>query len=122
MLNRTPPGEVQNTTTPAAMAATLRRLVLGDALSVASRDRLTGWLVHSKTGADRLRAGLPKDWTIGDKTGNNGHDAFGDIAVAWPSRSGPVVMCAYTRGGSPTAELVAATFREIGALVARRLA
>jgi beta-lactamase class A len=28
---------------------------------------------------------LPKDWKIGDKTGNNGKDASGDIAVACPS-------------------------------------
>jgi beta-lactamase class A len=121
MLNRTPPGEVQNTTTPAAMAGTLRRLVLGDALSASSRRRLAGWLVASRTGADRLRAGLPRDWTVGDKTGNNGRDAFGDVAVAWPSRSGPIVICGYTRGGSPTPEVVATTFREIGAWVVARL-
>jgi beta-lactamase class A len=122
MLNRTPPGTVQNTTTPAAMAGTLRRLLLGDPLSASSRRRLTGWLVDSKTGADRLRAGVPKDWKVADKTGNNGKDAFGDIAVAWPSRTGPIVICAYTRGGAPSAELVATTFSDIGALVARRLA
>ncbi len=121
LLNRTPPGGVEDTTTPAAMAATIRRLVLGDALSVASRRRLAGWLVGSKTGADRLRAGLPRHWTVGDKTGNNGRDAFGDIAVAWPAGSGPIVVCAYTRGGSPSEELVATTFREVGALVAARL-
>lgn len=121
MLNRTPLGEPQNTTTPAAMAGNLRRLLLGDALSASSRDRLTGWLVGSKTGADRLRAGLPASWSVGDKTGSNGRDAFGDIAVTWPSRSTPIVVCAYTRGGAPTAEVVAATFKEIGALVASRL-
>ncbi|HZW73294.1 MAG TPA: class A beta-lactamase [Caldimonas sp.] len=122
MLNRTPPGDVQDTTTPAAMAGTLRRLVLGDSLSRTSRQRLVEWLVACKTGADRLRGGLPGSWTVGDKTGSNGHDAFGDIAVAWNSRSEPIVVCAYTWGGAPSADVVATTFKEIGALVAARLA
>jgi beta-lactamase class A len=82
-LNRTPPGDPQDTTTPAAMAGNLRRLILGKALSPTSRAHLTGWMLGCKTGDNRLRAGLPKDWRVGDKTGNNGKDAFGDIAVTW---------------------------------------
>ena len=76
-LNRSQPGNPQDTTTPAAMAGDLKRLVLGDVLSAPSRGRLTQWMVGCKTGANRLRAGLPKTWTIGDKTGNNGKDAAG---------------------------------------------
>ncbi|MDQ2860315.1 MAG: class A beta-lactamase, partial [Pseudomonadota bacterium] len=81
MLNRSPPGDPRDTTTPAAMADTFRRFVFGEVLSDASRARLTGWLIGCRTGDNRLRAGLPKSWTIGDKTGNNGKDAAGDIAV-----------------------------------------
>ena len=55
-----------------------------------------------KTGNNRLRGGLPKDWKVGDKTGNNGKDAAGDIAIAWPKPGGAVLVCAYTQGGSPT--------------------
>ncbi len=83
-LNRSPPGDPHDTTTPMAMAGNLRRLILGDAFSPASRERLTGWMVDCKTGDNRLRGGLPKTWKIGDKTGNNGKDASGDIAVVWP--------------------------------------
>jgi hypothetical protein len=78
-LNRSPPGDPRDTTTPAAMAGNLRRFLLGDALSQGSRQHLTEWLVGCKTGNNRLRGGLPKDWKIGDKTGNNGKDASGDI-------------------------------------------
>ena len=42
-------------------------------------------MLGCQTGDNRLRAGLPKGWRIGDKTGNNGKDAAGDIAVAWPA-------------------------------------
>ena len=121
LLNRTPLGRPEDTTTPAAMAGTLRRLILGDALSQDSRERLTGWMRNCRTGDDRLRAGLPTDWRVGNKTGNNGKDAAGDIGVAWPPSSGPLLVCVYTRGGTPTAGQLETVFTEIGKLVARRL-
>ena len=121
VLNRTPPGQPQDTTTPAAMAGNLRRFVLGQVLSAPSRERLAGWMVDCQTGDNRLRGGLPKAWRIGDKTGNNGKDAAGDIALAWPPAGGPLVICAYTRGGSPTPEQIETVFAEIGRLVGQRL-
>lgn len=120
MLNRSPPGDPHDTTTPAAMAGNLRRLVLGTVLSSGSREHLTGWMMDCKTGGDRLRGGIPADWRIGDKTGNNGKNAFGDIAVAWPAPRAPVLICAYTQGGSPTPAQVAAVFADIGRMVGQR--
>jgi beta-lactamase class A len=70
------------------MAGNLRRLLLSESLFPASRARLSGRMVNCKTGANRLRAGLPGTWTIGDKTGHNGKDASGDIAMAWSSPTG----------------------------------
>ena len=120
-LNRTPPGGIRNTTTPAALAGTLGRLVLGRVLSRPSRAALTEWLVGCRTGADRLRAGLPTTWIVGDKTGNNGADAAGDIAVVWPRADAPIVICVYTRGGTPTAEQFKAVFAGIGRSVGEQL-
>ena len=120
-LNRSPPGDPHDTTTPAAMAGNLRRFVLGEVLSPGSRQHLTEWLVGCKTGNNRLRGGLPKDWKIGDKTGNNGKDASGDIAIVWPNAGGPVLICAYTQGGSPTPPQFEAIFAEVGRMVGRQL-
>jgi beta-lactamase class A len=120
-LNRSPPGDPNDTTTPAAMAGNLRRFVVGKVLSPDSQARLTGWMLNCKTGDHRLRAGLPKDWKIGDKTGNNGKDASGDIAVTWPKPETPVLICAYTQGGSPSAAQLETVFTEIGRLVDQRL-
>ena len=120
-LNRSPPGNPNDTTTPVAMAGNLRRFLLGESLSQASRERLTGWMLDCKTGNNRLRAGLPANWRVGDKTGNNGRDAAGDIAVAWPRSGGPTLVCAYTQGGSPTAPQLASVFAEIGRMVGQRL-
>ncbi|MGX9430377.1 MULTISPECIES: class A beta-lactamase [Bradyrhizobium] len=119
-LNRSPPGDPHDTTTPAAMAGNLRHFVLGEVLSPASRERLTDWMLNCKTGNNRLRNGLPKDWKIGDKTGNNGKDAAGDIAVVWPRKGGPVLISAYTQGGSPTAQQLEAVFAAIGQMIGRR--
>lgn len=117
-LNRTPPGGIRNTTTPAAMTATIEKLALGQVLHSASRETFTGWLRNCQTGRHRLRAGFPPGWPIGDKTGNNGKDAAGDLAIAWPAAGGPIVISVYTRGGHPTEE----TFRRTFAAVARKVA
>jgi beta-lactamase class A len=120
-LNRTPLGKIEDTTTPRAMALSLEHLATGDGLQPKSRDQLVEWMVNCKTGANRLRAGLPSAWKIGDKTGNNGKDAAGDIAVAWPAPDRPVVIAAYTRGGKPTSAQLNTVFKAIGELVGERL-
>ena len=120
ILNFTPLGGVRNTTTPRAMAQTLRRLTLGDVLSPDSRDILNNWLIANTTGDNRLRAGLPSAWTTGDKTGNNGKDAAADLVVTW-SPNAPIIVAAFTRGGSPTATQLEDVFRALGQLVAQQL-
>jgi beta-lactamase class A len=121
-LNRTPSGDSHDTTTPAAMADNLRKFVVGNVLSEKSRVLLTGWLIGCQTGDDRLRAGLPKSWVTGDKTGHNDKDAAGDIAISWPNPSTPIVICTYTRGGTPTDAQFDAVFAGVGRLVASELA
>ena len=121
-LNFSPPGDPHDTTTPAAMSGNVRRFILGDALSPDSCQRLTGWMINCKTGDNRLRAGLPKDWRVADKTGNSGKDAIGDIAVVWPKSDRPVVISAYVQGGSPSELLFRSLFSEIGRIVGNKLA
>ncbi|MGZ3275134.1 MAG: class A beta-lactamase [Caulobacteraceae bacterium] len=120
-LNRSQPGDPHNTTTPAAMAGNLKRLVIGSMLLPPSRERLTNWMLDCQTGANRLRAGLPKAWSVADKTGNNGKDAAGDIAVAWIKPGEPVLICAYTQGGSPRPDDHETLFAGIGKVVGERL-
>jgi beta-lactamase class A len=78
-------------------------------------------MIACRTGANRLRAGLPKAWMVADKTGNNGKDAAGDLAVAWPPSGHRLLICAYTRGGAPTPAQLKQAFTAIGRLVAQRL-
>ena len=121
-LNRTPLGSDRDTTTPRAMAENFRRFVLGDVLSVPSRTQLKTWLIGSVTGFNRLRAGLPAGWVVGDKTGNNGEDAAGDVAIAWSEPDRPILICAYTRGGNPDDRQLRTVFSAIARTVATKLA
>ena len=121
-LNRSRPGDPHDTTTPKAMADNLRRFILDDVLESASRQRLTGWMIACQTGADRLRGGLPAAWRIGDKTGNNGSDAAGDIAVAWPAPGRPILIATYVQGGSPTSQQITDLFAAVGRRVGREFA
>lgn len=92
-LNNKQKGE-QDTTTPWSMLDDMQKVLLGDALSGASRERLSSWLMLNQTGAQTLRAGLPSDWRVGDKTGAATH-ANNDIAVVWPPRREPLLVAAY---------------------------
>ncbi|HVI51066.1 MAG TPA: class A beta-lactamase [Candidatus Sulfotelmatobacter sp.] len=97
-LNSVPHGDTRDSTTPAAMLKTLRTLALGDSLSPASRQRMRNWLIACRTGDERLRAGIPKDWIIGDKTGTwtgNGAATSNDVAVAWRPDGQTVAITAY---------------------------
>jgi len=118
----TQPNVIEDTTTPAAMTATLRRLLLGDVLSPASRERLTGWMRNCKTGLDLLRAGLPKGWSVADKTGNDGKAMLVDIAVAWPAIGKPLLITAYIDGGPVGSARARRLMKEIGALVGQEIA
>jgi beta-lactamase class A len=113
-LNR-PDGD-KNTTTPVAMLRDVHELLLGDALSSASRERLTGWLLANQTGGDSLRAGLPSDWREGDKTGS-GDTATNDVAILWPPQRKPVLVAAYYENANATGKDRHAVLAEVGRIV-----
>jgi beta-lactamase class A len=104
MLNTAFDGDERDTTTPGAMLASMNELLLGTALSAASRERLQGWLVANKTGDKRLRAGLPPNFRVGDKTGTGENGATNDVAIAWPDAKPPLLIAAYSVGSSASTE------------------
>jgi beta-lactamase class A len=118
-LNEAVPDDPRDTTSPAAMLSNLRTLVTGKALSPASKDHLVGWLIGNRTGDTRLRAGLPRDWRVGDKTGSGERGTANDIAVIWPSSGRPpTFVAAYLTGSSPEADHRNATLAAVGRAVA----
>ena len=95
-----PTTDHKDTTTPAAMRALMHRLLLGDVLSRASRDQLIAWMQANQTGDHRLRAGVPRTWRIGDKTGSGGNNTAADIALVYPRPAQPLLITAYYAGST----------------------
>lgn len=117
-LNEARKGDPRDTTTPAAMLDTLGKLALGSVLSENGRGQLVDWLVANETGDARLRAGLPKDWRIGDKTGTSSTGAVSDIARAWPPGRGPLLVAVYTGEAKAPVSDLNPVFAEIGKIAA----
>jgi beta-lactamase class A len=92
-LNFWEPGQARDTSTPRALARSLRAFVLGDALKPPERAQLTRWLRANTTGDALIRAGVPDGWVVGDKTGTGAtYGARNDIAVLWPPDRDPIVL------------------------------
>jgi beta-lactamase class A len=102
-LNTAVPGDKRDTSTPRAMAATLRAYTLGKALEGPERDQLVGWLKANTTGDELIRASVPDGWTVGDKTGAGGYGSRNDIAVLWPANGAPIVMAIMSTKDEPDA-------------------
>lgn len=91
-LNNTEPGETRDTSTPKAMAESLQAFALGDQLSADKRQLLIDWLKGNTTGDALIRAGVPEDWEVGDKTGSGSYGTRNDIAILWPPNEEPIVL------------------------------
>ncbi len=111
-LNASIPGDIRDTTTPTAMGNDLNVLVLGHVLSSSQQHQLQYWLKHNTTGNARIRAGVPKDWTVGDKTGTSSeYGTTNDVAIIWPRHGSPIIMVIYftqdTKEAKPQDALIA---------------
>lgn len=117
-LNTALPGDPRDTTTPAAMVESLKAMLLGGGLEPDSCQRLEGWMRGSLTGGDRLRAGLPATWTIGDKTGTGDRGTVNDVAILRPPGRAPILVAAYYTGSRAPLKDRNAVLAEVGRIVA----
>jgi len=120
-LNSNLPGDPRDTTTPRAMVDSLLRIFTQDVLSLPSRALLIDWLTASKTGLQRVHAGIPKTWQVGDKTGTGANGAVNDLVIAFPPQRRPVFVAVYMSGSSLPVEQLNAAHAQIGALVAQEI-
>ncbi|MET7470849.1 class A beta-lactamase [Micromonospora sp. NPDC005222] len=110
-LNAATPGDERDTSTPRALAGSLRAYTLGDALRPADRELLLGWMRAGTTGSGLVRAGVPDGWQVADKSGTGGYGTRNDIAVVWPPGRAPIVLAVLSsrdsRDAKPDDALVA---------------
>jgi beta-lactamase class A len=104
-LNTAVPGDPRDTTTPRALATTLRAYAVdGDAVQAEDRDQLADWLLRNTTGDALVRAGVPADWQVGDKTGSGAYGTRNDVAVLTPPGRAPIVLAVMSSKQDPDAE------------------
>jgi beta-lactamase class A len=95
------PGDPRDTTTPDAYARTIGKILTSNWLTPRSNALLIDWMVETRTGLKRIRAGLPSTWKAGDKTGTGmGEEAgipdrYNDVAIVWPPSKPPMIIAAY---------------------------
>ncbi|CAL9362529.1 Beta-lactamase 3 [Nocardiopsis dassonvillei] len=99
------PGEVRDTSTPRAMATSLRAYTLGDVLPQDRREVLVDMLLRNTTGDRTIRAGVPEGWTVGDKTGSANYGTRNNIGLLWPQEGDePIVLAIMSSRSEEDAE------------------
>ncbi len=116
-LNEATPGDPRDTTTPNAMVNNLRKLVLGDTLTDGSRDTLISWLRGNRVSDNLLRAVIPQDWKIGDRSGAGGYGSRSITAVLWPPNREPLVLAIYITETGATFDERNSAIADIGHVV-----
>lgn len=101
-LNEALPGDMRDTTTPEAMAKTLRQLLTGNTLSAASRQQLARWMEDDKVAGPLVRSVLPAGWYIADKTGAGERGSRGIVAALGPDGTPSRILVIYVTGSSAT--------------------
>lgn len=109
----------EDTATPDAMVAVLARVFHETTLSMESRSKLTGWMADARTGANRVRAGLPQGLRAGDKTGTctRSYNSVGWIDAGDDRQ--PWLYAVYLDETDASEDLAEAALADTGRLFAR---
>lgn len=125
-LNQNAPGDPRDTSTPYAMLGLMQRLLFGDGLTPDSQTMLRDWMIANETGATRLRAGLPRGWTVGDRTGTSNNDANNNVAFAiapgnHERNAGPLLVVSFIDAPNPMSKRTDAVHARVAGVVAGTL-
>ncbi|EPZ0455677.1 MULTISPECIES: class A beta-lactamase Bla1 [Bacillus] len=91
-LNEAIPGDIRDTSTAKAIATNLKAFTAGNALPNHKRNILTEWMKGNATGDKLIRAGVPTDWIVADKSGAGSYGTRNDIAIVWPPNRAPIII------------------------------
>jgi beta-lactamase class A/beta-lactamase class A CARB-5 len=94
-LNQAIPGDPRDTTTPRAIAQSIKSVLIGDALSPVSRATLREWLSNHSVADALFRASLPSTWSIDDRTGAGGYGSRSIVAVLYPPDREPIIAALF---------------------------
>ena len=93
-VNTFAPGDPRDTTTPAAMVATMETLLMGDVLRPQSRARLVDWMSGGGVTGALIRASTPEGWHVADKSGS-GDFSRNIVAMVTPPDRRPYFIAVF---------------------------
>ena len=82
-----------------------------------AKPRAVAVLLCNPIGDDLIRAGLPNDWKIGDKTGRGENGATNDIAIICPPGKPPILLAIYFVGSTATPETRLGAIADVARIV-----
>lgn len=97
-LNTALPNDPRDTCLPDQTIANIRELAFSDRLTPEHDQLISGWMIASPTGPNRIKAGAPQGWTVAHKTGTGANGATNDIGMLTPLSGSPVLMAVYFTG------------------------
>ena len=120
-LNIFDPDSIDDTSTPRQLAKDLEIFLLSDCLSDDKKILLETWLSDNALTDELIKAGVPKDWRVLDKSGNGTFGTRNDIAVVYPPNRKPIIIAIMTRRNEPDAKFDNALTAEIAEIISNRL-
>jgi beta-lactamase class A len=114
----------RDSATPRGMLGFLRKLDEGELISPASTRRLLTLMLDSPRGADRIKAGLPKEASFAHKVGTSGADqglnaAYNDVGIFTLKDRRSYAIAAFLTGSTAPEADRAALFADLGRLAVR---
>jgi len=121
-LNSAIAGDPRDTTSPAAMVRNLDAVLLGKALSDASRTRLETWMFDGTITGTLLRAGMPKGWRVADKSGSGENGTRNDIGMITRPGAAPLLAAVYYTQAPGELAARERVLADVGRIIARTFA
>ncbi|PTI80463.1 BlaZ family class A beta-lactamase [Staphylococcus succinus] len=112
-LNDYEPTSTADTTTPRAAAHTLNELLTSHQMNTKNLKLLKRVMIENETGDQLIKAGVPKHYLVGDKSGQGTTYATrNDIAFIYPKKDDkPIILAVYTKKddkeGTPDDKVIA---------------
>lgn len=112
-LNLYDPNSTADTTTPRAAAQTLNTILTSDQISDGNLDLLKQVMIENETGDSLIKAGVPDNYIVGDKSGQGLTYAIrNDLAFIYPDKhKKPIILAIYTKqddkDGQPDDKVIA---------------
>lgn len=117
-LNDYDPTKIADTTTPKAAATSLNKLLTSKQMDKENQALLKQVMIENETGDSLIKAGVPKHYTVGDKSGQGlTYGTRNDLAFIYTDKHAkPIILAVYTKqdqkNAKPDDKIIAAAAEE----------